>query len=370
MTDLAAEGRACVFCGTVGNLTKEHVFGAWIGRLGLDSTPAQHRTGFLNRLGRDLGVSAPYTRTVRDVCATCNNGWMGDVEATAQQVLTPFILGEPGTLPLDRQGAVAMWAQKTALTAMLLSREADRDDGYGLPASEYRALYEERGTAQPLPASSLWIGRYVGTRQSLTWVTPFVVQLNGLPEPTLPHGYIETIAVGALVVQGVRFTSPAMDLELMTRQGMPRLWPPNAPIGWPAGSDISDDDLLGFVAGKDLVVLNDGVRIVPWGPAANLPESVEVGDTIRLPALCGKHAVYYPRTLALEGLRGRSHAFMTTCACGEAYLVHTERDGAHVRMSGPAEAIAKAYEDLPGEEFIIEGAAGEFICKRLNAAPK
>jgi hypothetical protein len=188
--------RTCAFCGAAGPLTKEHVFGDWLSRLGLDPEPAVHRAGPLNRLGKDLGTGPMFSRTVRNVCSTCNNGWMSALEHLAQLSLGPLILGDSGDISPDQQGALALWAQKTAMVAMLVSSEAERSAGYGLAKSEYRKLYELRDQARPLDASTLWIGKYTGTRQAAAWVTPFAVHLDGLPAPTHPHGYVATIAVG------------------------------------------------------------------------------------------------------------------------------------------------------------------------------
>ena len=92
----------CAFCGFSGKLTGEHVFGDWLARIGLDLEPVQFDGGPLNRLGRDLGVDRPFRRTVRNVCGTCNNGWMSRPEDVAKRVLTPLILGERGAIePAD-----------------------------------------------------------------------------------------------------------------------------------------------------------------------------------------------------------------------------------------------------------------------------
>jgi hypothetical protein len=184
---------ACAFCGFSGKLTREHVFGDWISRIGLDLEPALHGTGPLNRIGQEQGVRPPFRQTVH-VCGACNNGWMSRLEAVAQRVLTPFILGEHGEIAPQDSGAVVAWAQKTALTAMLISSEEQRSAGYGLPASEYREAYAQRDEMRPLPASQFWAGRYAGEyRLASTWVTPLVVTVEGLPEPDWPRGYATTI---------------------------------------------------------------------------------------------------------------------------------------------------------------------------------
>jgi hypothetical protein len=128
---------ACSFCGGEAKLTGEHVLGSWLSRIGLDLQPVQHRAGPLSLVGRNLGgVRPPYRQTVRSVCATCNNGWMSRLEMVAERVLSPFILGAPGTMPAEDQGTIAAWVQKSALVAMLVLSETERTTGHGLPPSE------------------------------------------------------------------------------------------------------------------------------------------------------------------------------------------------------------------------------------------
>ena len=132
-----------------------------------------------------------------------NNGWMSRLEVAAQRVLTPLILGKSGTIALEDQAVIAMWAQKTALTAMLISSEEQRDGGYGLPQAEYSALYKHRARMQPLDRSRFWVGRYEGPGEySAIRVMPLAVRVEGTPEPDLPAGYALTIVLGELVLHG------------------------------------------------------------------------------------------------------------------------------------------------------------------------
>lgn len=176
--------RTCPFCGFAGKLTNEHVFGNWLSGIGLSPASVPHAAGPLNRIMQDLGVRPPFRQTV-GVCGSCNNGWMRDLELVAQRVLTPFILGTSGQVELDDAGPIAAWVQKTALTALLVSSEAQRNAGYGLPRSEYHDLWAIRTAMQPLPASQFWIGRYAGhSRLCAAWATPVTVTATGLPEAT------------------------------------------------------------------------------------------------------------------------------------------------------------------------------------------
>lgn len=119
-----------------------------------------HGAGPLSLIGRELGIRPPFRQTVKDVCGDCNNGWMSQLEVVAQRVLASVILGEPGQIATTDAAAIAMWTQKTALTAMLVAPQQERDAGYGLPASEYRELWTLRDAMRPLAASQFWLGRY------------------------------------------------------------------------------------------------------------------------------------------------------------------------------------------------------------------
>jgi hypothetical protein len=103
----------------------------------------------------------------------------------------------------------------------------------------------------------------------------------------------------------------------------------------------------------------------PWSQATELTASQLVGSMIELPTICGKHVAYYPAVLATEAMRGRFHAFITSCECGTAYRIETEADGAHCKAAGDPKAISEQYEALGGEEYVIEDEGGTFWCKRL-----
>ncbi|MFI7114796.1 hypothetical protein ACIBK9_51385 [Nonomuraea sp. NPDC050227] len=358
--------RICAFCGFSGKLTGEHVFGGWLSRIGLPLEPTPHHAGPLNQVIRKLGVRPPFRQTVKDVCGTCNHGWMSQLEVVAQRVMTPLILGEPGEIAVTEAGAIAAWVQKTALTAMLVSSEEEREAGYGLPASEYRELWTLRDEARPLPTSQFWIGQYnTGSRLASAWVTPLAVVVEGLPEPDLPQGYSMTILVGQLVLHGVRFTTPSLQVEVTTRKDLPQLWPVAVSTVWPGGAPIDDALFLYLADGKAIRSTEQHIQVRPWKPATELPESRAVGDIVELPTICGEHVVYYPAGLVHDAMRGRFYAFGTTCECSTAYLIQTGPDGAHCRFTGTAERISELYESLQGEDILIQDGHGTFLCKRL-----
>lgn len=241
-----------------------------------------------------------------------------------------------------------------------------RASGYGVPPSEYAALYARRDRLEPLPLSHYWIGSYTGDRRmSSIWVTPFVIEVIGASSPPdLPCGYVMTLALGRLLVQGVRFTEPVLQLELVTEWGFLDIWPPSDTFPWPARGFADDQTLDRMNKAQTFVVQTEGVQLSPFKPATELAASVLEGTLMRLPLACGKHEAFYPAELAVETLRTvRHYTFLTSCECPFGYIIRTEADGAHMKRWGEPAAIEAAYEEWPGEEFAIEDDYGVFFFK-------
>ena len=354
----------CVFCGSPGSLTREHVFPNWLSGIGLSAEEVTTRAGALNELGRAMGPTPPFTLTVREVCATCNNGWMHDLETTAKRVLSPLILGDMSEVGRADQASVAAWAQKTALIAMLVSSKEERERGHGLSPHEYRAFYGAGKRGRPLPASTTWLGRYPGDRHlSGARVVPVALEISGLPASPEPHGYLYTVVVGSLIVHGLRFTSESLAVPVEGSDRLTKLSPSEfAATRFPVEA-VTDEDFLALENGSEIRSADLELQIVPWRPAVDLAQSRDTGRTVELPAICGKHVVHYPKSLVRRAAVGRFYYFMTACECGTTYLVRTQTDGAHFKAADSFDAIALMYEDLPGEEFAVSDAGGTFVCK-------
>lgn len=314
-----------------------------------------------------MGVTLPFEQTVKDVCASCNHGWMSRLESVAARVLPPLILGHSADIDRDDLGPLAAWAQKTALVGMLVSSTDERARGYGLPASEYREMYAIRDQLVPLQASTFWIGRHVGTSIAFAQVTPLVVAIDDLQKTATPQAYVLTLVIGHLAIHAVRFTSPGFELPVSLGSGLNRLWPSNERVAWASASPLDDDAVAKLAAGKDLVVHEQHVALRPWRKATELNESRLVRSMVELPAICGKHFLYYPDVLAREAQRGTFHAFATACECGVGYLVQTEADGAHCKAAGEPDAVEAKYDAIPGEEMALLDDDGVFVYKRLSS---
>ncbi len=357
----------CAFCGSTKRPRgKEHVFADWLSTIGLDESPVEYHVGRLNRVARRW-TSSPFTATVGAVCDDCNHGWMSQLEGDAKPVLTPLILGEARELSADDQRLIAVWAFKTALVAMLSSSDEERAQGYGVPSEEYTALYANREHPEPLPHSQFWIGYYAGRRPPGTIrVVPLVIGLENIPEPDMPAAYLVTIAIGKLLVQGVRFTAPSLYVDLATELEVPGIWPTQGAVPWPPDARVDDEAFEPMLDGKALRVLHPGIRLVPFKPATDLAPSDIEGSMLKQPVPCGKHYIYFPGVLALEAMHdGKRYAFITRCECDIAYLVVLEADGAHFRNDGTMEQMIAVIERLEGEENEFRDENGFFYYKEL-----
>jgi hypothetical protein len=160
--------------------------------------------------------------------------------------------------------------------------------------------------------------------------------------------------------------TPSLQVELTTRQQLPSLWPTSNAVVRPDGLAVDDATFLGFAGGKDLRCPVQHIEVAPWKRATELPPSEVVGSMVELPTACGQHVVYYPVILIDEAMRGRFYTFCRECACGTAYLIQTESDGAHCKAIDSPQAISELFASLPGQDVLIEGENGAFPCKRLS----
>jgi hypothetical protein len=357
----------CVFCGFKGKLTAEHVLPKWMQTIGLHLEPLHHEAGPMNRTGRSLGVSVPFTRTVTDVCQTCNGGWMSALEKGVMDALAPLIRGEPASVPAHAQAIIATWIQKTALVGMLVNARIEREGKRQVPADEYHLFFENRVSQTPLPSSQFWLGRYDGTmRVGSIFAVPLVVAIDGHAPPELPQAYLMTIVVGRLLLQGIRFTSPWLGMDVRPGEPMSLIWPTTTDVGWPPARGIDDKELVrSIVKGRHLRTTLAGVRLEDWKPATELPGSRAVGTMVELPIACGKHVAYFPGALVRRAMMGDFYWFITSCECGRAYLLRTEGDGTHCVDDGSAEEMTASFEALVGEELVYADDNGLFVCKRV-----
>jgi hypothetical protein len=155
MTSTAADARAaggCIFCGGA-RLTKEHVFPRWLVTtltadvVGPNVTSERTRRSAAGSTSTQRWAAVDVASyTVRVVCATCNNGWMSDIETRAQAVLSPMVAGERTILSPAAQMDVAAW---TALKGYIV--EWALGDVIVASPAVRRALMDAKHPPGPVP---------------------------------------------------------------------------------------------------------------------------------------------------------------------------------------------------------------------------
>lgn len=197
---MADGARRCAFCGG-GNLSKEHVLPRWLGRVLHTRHPRGVEVLRIDAEPVRITPSAPFTTTVRQVCAACNHGWMNDLEVAARPVLTPLLRGEPSVLDVVDQQIVATWALKTTMMAQYLW--SDRP----IPSAHYAAL---RRLGEPPPGYAVWVGAADPAVYPLSHV--HLQEFTFRPE--LVEGQALAVGAGALHPRGaVHRVGPHVDAD-------------------------------------------------------------------------------------------------------------------------------------------------------------
>ena len=232
-----AHGR-CIFCDG-GDLSKEHFWPEWAAPL-LPSYPVnQHiersitvtnKTRVTSSTKRDKPGNA-WTKKVRVVCQTCNNGWMSELETAARPVLTPLIAGSPCTVTEEAAQVIARWiAMKVMVAEHNLRGDAVSTAGQ---RESFRSTL-----AIPLDFR-IWVGRCgVDGWQTAYWRHASTVSLSPdiRPEHRFKNLHSVTFGIGQLLVFVLHTTVSGLDLGVNLSQNgmMVPIWPYGGPIAWPS----------------------------------------------------------------------------------------------------------------------------------------
>jgi hypothetical protein len=188
----------------------------------------------------------PFSIQVKRVCATCNNGWMNDLETAARPLLEPMIVGRGRALHRDGQRTIATWAMKTMLMFEFAYPEQL------IPRELYEHLYAHR---EPPPRTRAWLAPYGGERFS-TYYKRHALGLTFGPGSTYgidhPNMYGATLQVGDLAVQ-IYVPTFEEDVVLSHAKWLPLypLWPSPGSITFMPRPALDDAGLELFVDAFD-----------------------------------------------------------------------------------------------------------------------
>lgn len=213
----------CRFCGGVGS-SKEHSFATWIGRAMTPDLDPGMSVKFHHRSENpEAGIAltkkeAKGTAFVtRAFCVPCNTGWMAQLEAAAQKILEPMILGQGRDLSSDDQRVLALWAIKTVLAFQTMEEPMTT---FARP-EDYRELYEQQA---PIDRAQVWIA--ADPRDESCWYRAHNASLPGSTAPGV-DGFGATLLVGCVVFYILIGHERSFDLRLRgdAARAMRNIWP-------------------------------------------------------------------------------------------------------------------------------------------------
>jgi len=214
--------RACIFCGGT-PLTKEHLWPNWLRRK-IQVAPFPHRLKqeIDGTASRDVSFEhPPFDQQVRAVCASCNNGWMAQVEGRAKLLLEPLLGFSGRSLHRRQQRELATWALMKAIVFDQLH------PGEQAVLAEHRqTLFDDR--QPPREGLWIWLATYNAEQvahyayQGLKLTPPGITE-----EPEDPTVYTVTFTVGPVAVQlaGTNVDGLSFDDIVFPQLDAVRIWP-------------------------------------------------------------------------------------------------------------------------------------------------
>jgi len=162
------------------------------------------------------------SQTVRSVCATCNNGWMSDLETEAQPLLEPLLKGEIIRLSEPEQMIAATWAVKTVL--VLGTTVENR-----VVAEFYKDFYSHR-----TPSEGTLVALAAGIDPAFGMVDFKPMRVTDVfgPMPYPQNAYVSLICAGRLVVWVASWREIPLPLPRLSEWEDPLtpIWPVMNPV--------------------------------------------------------------------------------------------------------------------------------------------
>jgi hypothetical protein len=253
----------CLFCGSDGKMSREHVTPKWIAKLFPGLADVEYHRVFREAQGapkthRRSGL--PFDQTVNRFCVDCNTGWMAALEETVAPILTPLIEDHPRSLDAVEQERIAVWATKT-----VLAFGPTNQGKVEIASPEIYRWFGDHKT--PLPGSLVWLAYFAGAE---AW--PALFQHHGMviareDEPMPPpgsatNGFHSALTMGPLAIfvfwadmpDGAVARGGSDDQRVL-------VWPTYGPsVRWPPPKSIAS-----------VAELQEQTRKAPTGPVEPFP---------------------------------------------------------------------------------------------------
>jgi hypothetical protein len=256
-----------VWCGGT-PVTAEHVWPQWIAKYVPEAKMKAEHYVIIEAEGQEQAVyfwgeRVAFTTKAKCVCKPCNEGWMAEMEHTAEHELHAMIEGRSQTLHAWRQTLATTWAFKTAM----MVEQAHATDR-AIPSELYQPFHQYQ---TPPPFSQVWLGRYEGQSPHFYGRVQLRFELTtpaGIVIPNDLTAYGAVLQVGALVfrlfghlVKNGPANMPTGEVAralVQIRPTIPRAeWPPEL---------VSDDTGL-HILGKSMSDIPPPAGVSPGAPA-------------------------------------------------------------------------------------------------------
>lgn len=235
--------KQCCFCPTVGNLTLEHLWGAWIGEA---LRPRRYfftrqTVGRPNKFGKD-GLDLQ----TRVACGPCNSGWMSDLEnKTKDAVVEMLANGTPKILGVR---------ELATLAALIFTKTVVANAMENTPFTPFLSFGERRTFARTLVVPNgvqMWFGRFPGTSKGI-WKNSYIETPGSTSRDF--KGQIFTFGFGYLFIQAAivrwkkRASRRTTDQAQLTQSSawIPActpFWPTATTVVWPPTHDFPYDGI-------------------------------------------------------------------------------------------------------------------------------
>jgi hypothetical protein len=244
--------KQCLFCGG-GKLSREHIWPNWLRKIlqpgSLHLQVAVHHPFYLSNntvyLHPKTRQGSFTQRKIREVCRTCNNGWMSKIVERTKPFVEAMVLDQSSQLDIEAQTQLAAWIAITSIMAELTDRKTA-----GIGSGDREFVMK---TLSPPDNWTICLGRYAGKDYAPARYRHYGLLFLPAPEPKPVVGdpqwklQFTTYTLCALVIHA--FSSTDIDVALRLRDrftppGMIRIWPaPDDIISWPASRVLGDGEL-------------------------------------------------------------------------------------------------------------------------------
>lgn len=200
-------------------MSKEHVISDWV-RRSVNETYNEHVfSQILIKKHEDQAVIIPRlqfhdagigNRKRRQVCKSCNNGWLSDIQDVAIPYLGPLLHGNWDRVGFAWANAISAW-----FTMTVMNIDGTVIGGGGISSNERRIFSQ---THVPPSHWSIWIGKASGSDPYEIYHRPFGAYTKSeIPplEGNRKNCQITTLKVGQVVLHATSFPTSVISFDIV-----------------------------------------------------------------------------------------------------------------------------------------------------------